>query len=204
MNFKSPKNVLLAYLEQKRTRVISRDKLKILFQDKAYPKHVLYQLRKQGWLAYILNGYYYICDTEEHRFKLTNYTALEMTSVVLNKLKIDWYLGLTSALEKNHVVWQGHTTIVILNSQLSRTRTIQGVRVEFRKLQKNLFGFGVEKFKTTNQLTLFYSNPEKTFMDFVYYQETVPQELISKLNSNVQSYASKYPAAVQKRAEDLL
>ncbi|MFT4249782.1 MAG: type IV toxin-antitoxin system AbiEi family antitoxin domain-containing protein [Candidatus Woesearchaeota archaeon] len=203
MDFTAPKNILLHYLEQNKTRIISRDKLEVLFQDKAYPKRIIYQLRKQGWVTYILNGYYYICDTEEHRFDFTNYTALEMTSVVLNKLKIDWYLGLTTALERNNVVWQGHNTIVILNNKLSRTRTVQGTKIEFRKLKKKLFGFGINKIKTKNQLTMFYSNTEKTFMDFVYYKEQPPQELIQKIPNN-NPYLTKYPLAVQKRAQQLL
>ncbi len=203
MNFKSSKNILLGYLDQNKTRVISRYKLESLFQDKEYPKRILYQLRKQGWITYILNGYYYICDTEEHQFDFTNYTALEMTSVALNKLKIDWYLGLTSALEKNNVVWQGHNTIVILNSKLSRTRTIQGTKIEFRKLSKKLFGFGIKKIKTKNQLTLYYGDKEKTFMDFVYYKQQPPHELIREMPQNNQ-YLTKYPKAVQKQAQQLL
>lgn len=199
---KTPENILINYLERKQSKVISKKNLRKLIQDVAHSESAITHLRNTGWLQYILNGYYYICDSEEQRTGFTQYTVAEMIFVVLNKLKIKWYLGLETALETNNVVWQGHSKIVIINEKISRERTIQGTKVEFRKMSSKRFLFGIKRFKTKNRITGYSSDPEKTLADFFYYEKKPPIELLDKQDKDILlGYLKKYPPLTRRHAK---
>jgi predicted transcriptional regulator of viral defense system len=198
----TPENILINYLERKQSKVISKKSLKTLVQDVEHSESAITYLRNTGWLRYIINGYYYICDSEEQRTGFTQYTVAEMIFVVLNKLKIKWYLGLETALETNNVVWQGHSKLVIINDTISRKRTIQGTKVEFRKMSSKRFLFGIDRFKTKNRIIGYSSDPEKTLTDFFYYGKKPPFELLDKQDKNtLLVYLKKYPPSTRQEAE---
>jgi predicted transcriptional regulator of viral defense system len=196
-------DLILNSLRNTEERVISREKIITAIQDAGHTKEAkraLFQLRKRGWIKYIFRGYYYLLTPDEKFSKYTLYTSTEMLFATLNKLKFKWYLGLQSALEYNNVVWQGHSTLVILNNKLSGARAIQGTKVQFKKMKERYF-FGIKTMETKNRITRHYSDKEKTLADFAYFAENAPAELRHSINEEkMQQYLSTYSKVVQKRA----
>jgi hypothetical protein len=111
------------------------------------------------------------------------YSINEMVYTILNKLNIKWYLGLYSALERNNIVWQGVVNPIIVNSEFSGEKKILGVRYKFYKMKSDKFDLGRIKKITKNRITFYYSDPEKTYIDFIYFKKNPPLEL-----SNIRKY----------------
>ena len=183
--------------------MITRDKILSIIHNAGQSEtktNALFTLRKRGWIRYIFKGYYYLLTPEEKYGKYTQYTSSEMLFTALNKLKINWYLGLQSALEYNNVLWQGHGALVILNNKVSGVRTVQGTKVQFRKMKKEYF-FGILSMETKNRITVYYSDKEKTVADFAYFNEQSPGEPLRSIDKEKASgYLNKYSKVVQRRA----
>ena len=150
-------------------------------------------LRESKKILYIWKQHYYVRDAEEVEKDFNKMSPLEMVYIILNKLNINWYLGLESALVQNKVVWQAINRSIIVNSKFSGTFVILKHVFGFKKMRKELF-FGVRKLKTTQNTLWKYSDIEKTFIDFVYYKKKVPLDLSSQKNKRkLQKYLLKVP-----------
>ena len=200
---KDDEKVVRNILESFKDRLISKKQLtrtlRDVLQDK-YSENIVVKLRKNREIIYVLKGYYYLLNSNEKEGSYTEYTTSEMVYTILNKLNIKWYLGLYSALERNNIIWQGVVNPVIVNSGLSGEKKILGVKYQFHKMKRELFDFGHIKKITKNRITFYYSDPEKTYIDFIYFNKKPPSELFNvKKNEKIRSYLKNYSKNFKKK-----
>jgi len=156
-----------------------------------------------GYLVRILRGLYYVKTLEEFKLK----KALDVYRIIslgMEKLKVNWYFGLYTALTLNRLTHEHFDVIFVVNDSIFRSKEIRvaGERVKFLKLKKGLFGFGV-----IEKGVIKFSDPEKTLLDLVYISryrslpkekiESIVEEYSEKIDSNrVRAYLKFYPKTV--------
>lgn len=173
--------------------------LKDVLQDK-FSENIIVNLRKNRDIVYAFKGYYYLLSSKEKEGSYTDYSTNEMVYAILNKLNIRWYLGLYSALERNNIIWQGVVNPIIVNSDISGEKKILGVKYQFHKMKRELLDFGYIKKITKNRITFYYSDPEKTYIDFIYFNKNPPSELSNfKKNETLRSYLKNYSKNFKKK-----
>jgi|SRR3989344_1693474 len=156
---------------------------------------VIEYLSKHGYIKRIFLSYYYINSYDERKRNFCNYSNKELVFSVLNKEKIKWYLGLNTAIYEQGKTWQTPSIINIVNTRISGKRKIAGLNVKFIKTKEHLI-FGLKELKTKNNISYFYSDPAKTYIDRVYFRET--NDLIRV--KNTQEYLMRYPKWVGKKS----
>jgi len=193
-------NNILSSFENK---LIKRDEIqnqfKIILQEKLN-KNIIRNLRHSNDIIYIMFDYYYVVSPKEKSGHYLSYSPNEMAYAVLNKLNIKWYHGLDSALEYNNIIWQGVVKPVIINNYFSGKRKVQGVTYHFHKLKNTLFDFGMIKNKTKNNIRFYYSDIEKTFLDFLYLNRQTPHELKKEIKwKKIKNYMKNYPKSIKHK-----
>lgn len=162
-----------------------------------------------GYFIRILRGIYYVKTLDE--FKLRKPAeAYRVISLGLNRLGIDWYFGLYTALRLNGLTHEFSKTIFVVNDSIFRHKEIEvaGEKVRFVKLRDKLFGFGV-----VEKNGFRFSDPEKTVLDFIYVfrYRGVPEERIVSMiddysknlkNEKIKSYLRFYPKTVEGLVRD--
>jgi predicted transcriptional regulator of viral defense system len=190
-------------LDSLNEKVVSKRQLVNAFRDVLQdesPETLIANLRRNKDILYVFKGYYYMLDPHEQQGSFTQYSTDEMVYVILNKLNIRWYIGLESALERNNLIWQGVVNPVILNSMLSGEKKILGVKYRFHKMQRAKLDFGFVKKTTKNRITFYYSDPEKTLLDYVYFRKRIPSELSAIThNEKVKSYLTAFSKSFKKK-----
>lgn len=165
-------------------------------------------LRKNNYLRRLLGDYYYIYSVEERYHHYCQFSEEELVFQVLDKMKISWYLGLERALIENKISWQVLNIIPIINSRFSGLKKLGNSRFKFIKTTEKKLTFGLIGTKTNNQVHYFYSDPEKTHLDFLHFSsyggkdpETIKKHLDFKINKIIlRKYARKYTHKIQERA----
>ena len=200
---KNDEKIVRNILESFKDKLVSKKQLERAFndvlQDKYY-ENIIVNLRQNRDILYVFKGYYYLLSSKEKEGSYTNYSTNEMVYTILNKLNIKWYLGLYSALERNNIIWQGIVNPTIVNSELSGEKKILEVKYQFHKMKRELLNFGHIKKITKNRITFYYSDPEKTYVDFVYFNKTPPSELSAfKINENIRLYLKNYSKNFKKK-----
>ncbi len=184
-------------------KLVSKKQLERSFRDvlqDKYSENIIVKLRKNREIIYVLKGYYYLLNSREKEGSYTEYTTSEMVHTILNKLNIKWYLGLYSALERNNIIWQGVVNPIILNSDISDEKKILEIKYQFHKIKRELLDFGHIKKITKNRITFYYSDPEKTYIDFIYFNKNPPLELSNfKNNEKLRSYLKNYSKNFKKK-----
>jgi len=67
-------------------------------------------------------------------------------------------------------------------------------------MKRELFDFGHIKKITKNRITFYYSDPEKTYIDFIYFNKKPPSELSNvKKNEKIRSYLKNYSKSFKKK-----
>jgi hypothetical protein len=159
---------------------------------------IIIKLKKLNKIKYVFDNYYYILNSDEQIKGYYKYSVEEMVFIILNKLKIKWYLGLHSAVIINNLsinedlFHQIPKSTIIINSKYSKRVKILNQDFIFR-IQKNLLSFGIVSKKTKNKIIFNYSDLERTYIDYLYYTHKSP---ISKnlLNINiVKKYLLNFP-----------
>jgi hypothetical protein len=200
---KLEKRIIRNILDSLSEKVVSKKQLVNAFRDVLqanYSETLVANLRRNKDVLYVFKGYYYVLDPHEQQGSFTVYSIDEMIYVILNKLNIRWYLGLESALERNNFIWQGVVNPVILNSEISGEKKILGVKYRFHKMKREIVDFGFVKKTTKNRITFYYSDPEKTYLDYVYLHKKIPSELSTvKRNEKVKSYLIHYSKVFKKK-----
>jgi len=195
--------IITHVLHSFRDRLVSKSQLEAVFKNvlhEMYDDSIVHNLRRKKDIIYVFKGYYYIVSPSEKIGSYHTYSVNEMVYAVLNKLNINWYLGLDSALEKNNIIWQSIARPIILNDEISGKRTILGVPYEFRKIKKQFLSFGFKKNRTKNRITYYYSDPEKTYIDYHYLNIPTPSDLTEiKNNAKTVSYLQKYSKSFKKK-----
>jgi hypothetical protein len=160
-------------------------------------------LRKDNYIRRILGDYYYIYSLEERYGHYCKFSEEELIFLVLEKMTIKWYLGLESSLKENKIIWQALNIVTIINNHFSGIKKLGNSKFKFIKT-KGKFKLGIIKKKTNNSVAYFYSDPEKTYLDFLYFYSYWGKDInILKKNldfkvekSKVMRYAKDYTAKV--------
>lgn len=199
INHRITSNILHSFKD----KIVSRKQLEKAFRDvlqDKYTQSIIHNLRRKKDIIYVFKGYYYIISPEEKIGSYYQYSVNEMVYAVLNKCNITWYLGLESALEKNKLIWQSIAKPVILNDSISGEKTILHVPYEFHKIKKHFLTFGFIKKKTNNRITFYYSDPEKTLIDYQYFHKKIPSDLLPyKKQNKTRSYLNNYSKSFKKK-----
>lgn len=203
MLMKNDEKIIRNILESFKDKLVSKKQLERAFRDvlqDKYSENIIVNLRKNKDILYIFKGYYYLLDSKEKEGSYTDYSTNEMVYAILNKLNIKWHLGLYSALERNNIIWQGVVNPIILNSNLSGEKKILEIKYQFHKIKRELLDFGHIKKITKNRITFYYSDPEKTYIDFIYFNKNPPLELSNfKNNEKLRAYLKNYSKNFKKK-----
>lgn len=157
--------------------------------------NAFWYLSRHGYIKRIFLDYYYINSIEERELGyLKEYSDKELLFFVLNNVKWKWYLGLTSALYEIGEIWQVPNRITIINNKISKEIAIADMKVKFYKIKDSLF-FGLLSKKSRNKISYFYSDKEKTDLDFVYLRK---YDKIDNYAKKTKEYSKKYPKWLQK------
>jgi len=192
------RTVYLALLNKKEKIVKSAEIIEVIKDydmklNKISIKNALWYLSRYNYIKRIFLDYYYINSIEEREREYCNYEDKELLFMILNKSKIRWYLGLSSALYTLGRTWQTPNKLNIINNKISGNKKILNMNVHFIKIKDSLI-FGLKKGKTKNGIVFHYSNIAKTDLDMVYFRIT---EKISK-DGETKKYLKKYPTWLQK------
>ncbi len=181
-----------------------------------YTNTVNYLLRK-GFLVRIFRGVFYLRSFDELKLAETKYNYLELVAQGLKLKGVEnWYFGLYTALKLNNLTHEYFALDYVLNDKIFRAKAINiaGHRFKFHKISSKLLKFGVEEYSSKG-ITLRYSNPEKTILDFVYiwrYNGISKDRIVLDLKGYVKDlsseklfrYALAYPKSVRSIAEELI
>ncbi|MCX6800567.1 MAG: hypothetical protein NTZ73_00030 [Candidatus Diapherotrites archaeon] len=151
-------------------------------------KNAIKYLSRHNYIKRIISGYYYVNSFDERNRNVCNYEDKELLFLVLNELKIKWYVGSDYALYISGTTWQLPNTITILNNKFSGIKKVVGLKARFCKIKENLF-FGLGSSKTKNQVKYFYSLPAKTYLDMTYLK--ISNKLIRI--KETKKYIKRYP-----------
>ncbi len=203
MIMKIDQKIIRNILESFNEKLVSKKQLKKAFRNVLqdnYSENIIINLRRSRDILYVFKGYYYVLDSREKEGSYIEYSINEMVYAILNKLNIRWYLGLYSALERNNIIWQGVVNPIILNSNISGEKKILDIKYQFHKVKRELLDFGHSKKITKNRITFYYSDPEKTYIDFIYFNKKPPSELSAvKNNEKLRLYLKNYSKNFKKK-----
>jgi hypothetical protein len=201
---KVDEKIIRNILDSFKDKLISKKQLTTAFRDvlqDKYSENIIINLRKNREIIYVFKGYYYLVNPKEKKGDYTEYSTSEMVYTVLNKLNIKWYLGLYSALEQNNIIWQGVVNPTIINSTISGEKKILGIKYQFHKIKREILSFGYTKKTTKNRITYYYSDPEKTYIDFLYFNKNPPSEIAAlKKKETLKLYLKNYSKNFKKKA----
>jgi len=155
--------------------------------------NALRYLSRENYIKRIFLDYYYINSIEERERKFCRYMDKELLFLVLNKINLKWYLGLTSARYSGGEIWQTPNMVIIINNKFSGNRAIMGFKTRFIKLKENLI-FALIKGKTDKNVEYYYSDKEKTELDEVYLSR---KGKVAKDKKTI-NYLKRYPKWLQK------
>ena len=161
-------------------------------------------LRKDRYIKRILGDYYYVYSLEERYNRYCNFSEEELIFLVLEKMKLKWYLGLESALKENKIIWQTLNIIIIVNNHFSGIKKLGNSKFKFIKTKEKRLNFGLIKTETNNKVVHFYSDLEKTYIDFLYFYKgkdikTMKKNLDFVIRKNkLKKYAKNYSKKIQE------
>ena len=161
-------------------------------------------LRKDKYVKRILGDYYYAYSLEERHNQYCHFSEEELIFLVLEKMKAKWYLGLERALIENKVSWQAINFAPIINSRFSGFKKLGNSKFKFIKTREKRLNFGLIGKKTNNGVKYFYSDIEKTYLDFLYFYSyegkdirIIKKNLDFKVNKyRLRKYAKSYSKRV--------
>lgn len=159
-------------------------------------------LRKDRYIRRILGDYYYLYSLEERHNHYCNFSEEELVFLVLEKMGLKWYLGLESALKENKIIWQALNVVIIVNNYFSGIKKIGNSKFKFIKTKEERLNFGLIRAETNNKSAYFYSDLEKTYLDFLYFYrgkniETMKKNLDFKVKkATLKKYAKNYSGKI--------
>lgn len=158
-----------------------------------------------GYFVRILRGLYYVKTIEEFKLK-KSVDPYKIISLGLNRLGLDWYFGLYTALRLNGLTHEFFRTIFVINDEIYRPKEIEiaGEKVKFLKLKSKLLSLGV-----VDRNGIRFSDAEKTLLDFAYvfrYRGLPEEKIISTIceyernleRRKIKAYLRLYPKSVEK------
>ena len=151
-------------------------------------------LSRHNYIKRIFLSFYYINSLDERKRGYRKYEDKELLFLVLNKLNLKWYLGLSSALYESGETWQIPLVISIINNKFSGKRKIMGFKVRFYKIKEKLI-IGTKKNITKNNVEYTYSTLAKTYIDLVYFR--ISDKLTRE--KDTEKYLKYFPKWIEKR-----
>lgn len=200
-------------LRSRKEPIISKEEIVRIINEyqRIYQKKVNFSslwtyLRKSNYIKRILGDYYYIYSLEERYNRYCRYSDEELLFLVLEKMGVRWYLGLERALREHKIGWQALSLVPIINTYFSSTKKIGGSTFRFIKTQEKRCQFGLMEKKTSNGVLYYYSDLEKTYLDFLYFSSyqgkdvgSIQQQLDFKVNmKKVKRYAQYYSQKIRQ------
>jgi len=155
------------------------------------PDYALRHLRRTGYLLPLFRGYYYVRGPEELRLGDTRHNPLELFAMAAERKGIGtWYYGLYSALRLNGMTHEERRDEAVISDSFYRIRgvPIGGKRFVVYKWRPELVTFGL-----VTKGPYRYSDPEKTVLDFAYWDHW----RVSKGRSMTRVWA-EHAASVEK------
>jgi len=203
--------VIIDKLRSKKERMLSKEEIIKTIEDyqriykvKVNMISLWTYLRKDKYIQRILKDYYYVYSLEERHNHYCNLSEEELVFLVLEKMRLKWYLGLESALKKNKIAWQAFNVITLVNSHFSGIKKLGNSKFKFIKTKEKRLSFGCIKAETNNKVAYFYSDLEKTYIDFLYFYkgkdiETMKKNLdIEVRKDRLKKYAKNYSKKIQE------
>ena len=193
------KTIYLAILNRNE-KIIKKEKIVGIIKEynKKFGKVSIYNslwyLSRYNYIKRIFLDYYYINSLEEKGLGTCKYEDKELLFEILNKEKVKWYLGLTSAKYYLGEIWQFPTRMTIVNNRFSGKRKIKDAAVKFIKIKEKLI-FALISKKTKNKIKFYYSDIQKTNLDFLYIRQIneIP------IDKKTREYAERFPKWLFKK-----
>ncbi len=202
---------IIGKLRSKKEKIVSKEEIIKAIEDyqKIYKIKVNVlslwtYLRKDNYVKRILGDFYYVYSLEERYKHYCNLSEEELVFLVLEKMRLKWYLGLESALKANKIIWQALNILVVVNDYFSGVKKLGNTKLKFIKTKENRLNFGLIKKETNNKITYFYSDLEKTYLDFLYFYKekdikTMKKNLDFEVRKDIlQKYAKNYSNKIQE------
>ena len=180
------------------------DILKVIILEYSNINIMIDNLKKQNKIKYVFEDYFYILNSDEQVKGYVKYSINEIVFLILNKLKIDWHIGLYSALLINNVeckydlFHQIPTTTIIINSKYSKTIQILNQKYIFKK-QQNYRLIGIKKKITKNRITFYYSDIERTYLEYIYYTHSSNIDQNTLNINKINEYLQYFPKTLSNR-----
>lgn len=165
------------------------------FKQNIQTERTIKYLSRHNYIKRIFLSFYYVNSIDERKRGYCKLEDRELLFLVLNKLNIKWYLGLSSGLYESGKVWQTPVIINIINNKFSGKRKVLDLNIRFYKVKDNLI-FGLITEKTKNKVEYFYSELSKTYIDMIYLR--VSDKLIK--DKDTKKYLKKFPKWVEKKS----
>ncbi len=172
-------------------------------------RRVISYMISYGHIIRILRGLYYVRTIEEFAAR-KSIDTLKLISMGMNRLGVNWYFGLNTALRLNGATHEFSPVIHVLNDSIYRPKIVKinGESVRFVKLKRELFGFGV-----VEKNGLRHSDLEKTLLDMVYlfrYRSVPEKRMVAFLREykkevkkkKLAEYLRFYPKSVRRVVEN--
>jgi len=211
--------IVIREFSLKNKKIITKYDLKTLCDKYSFNfKKTKVALLNKGYLITIFRGVYYLKDYNEKKTGVVKYSANELLSLGLAAKGIkNWYFGLNTGLKILNLTHEVFAVNYVLNDEFNRTKPIAilGSKFLFRKIKTSLFSFGIRELKSSNNVTIKYSDAEKTLLDMVYLyrlsgksKESVVllvidyKDTISK--RKIYDHANNYPKTVKNTISEAL
>jgi predicted transcriptional regulator of viral defense system len=150
----------------------------------SYRRKLVYNLRKKKILIPIKNGVYIFVPLEAVS---TGRRISEFLIPAVFFPRGDYYIGYSVMYNYYNFTSQQFQTVYVLNSRISRERTIAGLSFKFIKIAAQRF-YGLEEIDINGKKAVV-SSRERTLVDLFYYSKPVggPNAAINILNRTIKS-----------------
>lgn len=190
-------------LRELREKIVTRGDIdKIAKKYSINPLSLRKLLLNKKYLITVFRGIYYLRNYEERKFNTMKFSPFELLSAGLKIKGVKWYFGLSTALKLLNLTHEVFPFNCVINNKFNRIKPVEiaGSKFLFIKIKPPLF-FGIKKMKTKNNIFLYFSNPEKTMLDFVYLKKRISIKEYSLSKKKLFSYLRHYNSRTKKIIE---
>lgn len=136
--------------------------------DFRYRRKLVYSLKKKGLLIPIKRGVYIVVPLDA---VLTGRRVSEFLIPPVFFPKGDYYIGYSTMFNYYNFTDQQFQTVYVLNTRISRARTIAGISFKFIKIAPGRM-YGLKKISIKDK-EIVVSSKERTLVDLIYYNKPV-------------------------------
>ncbi len=199
-------NKIDTILREAKGKILTRKDFDSLAAKYKFNKDILRRVMlNKGYLITIFRGVYYLKDYEEKKLNYLKYSPYELLALGLEKKNVKWYFGLNTALKFLGLTHEVFPVNIVINDKFNRTKPmkIAGSSFFFIKLKPSLF-FDMKKENTGNNISIYYSNIEKTMLDMIYLKKNVDLKEYKFNRSLFLKESNKYNRIVKKKIKERL